>query len=529
MRKIIILFLHCFIIINISKAQYTGNFALSFNGTNSYFSVPNASDLNPAGAITLEAWVYPTGLGPNTMAVIGKNYQTSYFLGVQVSGRVVFYPRGGTSFRSRVNSVIPVNQWTHIAGTFDGTTSVIYINGVADTSTNALAGPIGINTDSLFIGADRVGTTPSLFFKGRLDNIRIWAISRFAGVILDNMFIPLEVYSPTGYYDGLRASFQLDNDMNSYSGVDFHSGSPRNLGVINYSNKAVNYLDYNNNLVLNGITDYFSVFNTTGSGFNPTTAMTLEAWIKRDTTGTQPNDQYILNKSGGTNRYNYAIWLFSGDGSIKFKINSPGGPGGMIANSHINHGQWTHVAATYNSATGFAYIYINGDLVSAGIFAGNPLIQNDNDNLYIGGIGASSLAANKFKGQIDGVRIWSVERTADEIKENMYKSISPSANLTFFNFDKYTSAIYSGGSRIYTSNTFAGLSHVSSSHLNKNNELTSPMLSDIAGGFYTPNYTNSYKRFFIPDADLMGIKDSVYVPASGSISSLKVYVLMSHT
>lgn len=530
MKKFIYLSFSILCFFNISYGQYTENFQGNFNGTNSYIAVPNAPDLNPAGAITLEALVYPTGFNAATMTVIGKNYQSSYYLGIQTSGRVVFYPRGGLSFRSKVSSVLPVNQWTHIAGTFDGTNTRIYINGFLDTSSTAFAGPIGVNSDSLFIGADRIGTpVAALFFRGRLDNIRIWNNSRFEQPIFDNRYVPLEVYSPTGFYSNLRASFQLDNDATSYSGSNFHSGFPRNFSYIDYSNKAVNNIDYNNNLVLNGISDYFTVFNTSGSGFNPTTAITLEAWIRRDTTGTQPNDQYIVNKSGGTDRYNYALWLFSGDGSIKFKINSPGGPSGMTANAQISHGQWTHVAASYNSATGFAYIYINGNHLASNIFTGAPQIQNDPDNLYIGGIGASSFSVNKFKGQIDAVRIWGSERTPDQIKENMYKSISSAIGLTYFNFDKYTSAIYSGGVRFYTSNTFAGLAHVSSSHMNYNTELTSPMISDVAGGFYTPNYTSSYKRFFVPDNNLTGIKDSVFIPASGTITNLKTFILMSHT
>lgn len=530
MKTIFYLQLFILFYIKMSYAQYTDNYQGNFNGVSSYIAVPNAPDLNPVGAITLEALVYPTGLNLETMTVIGKNYQTSYYLGIQSSGRVVFYPRGGSSFRSRVINAIPVNQWTHIAGTYDGINTRIYINGMLDTSTTAFAGAIGVNSDSLFIGADRIGTpAAALFFRGRLENVRIWSNSRFAQPIFDNRYVPLEVYSPTGFYSNLVASFQLDNNAVSYSGSDFHSGFPRNFSFTNYSNKAVNNIDYNNNLVLNGISDHFSVFNTNGSGFNPTTAVTLEAWIRRDTTGTQPNDQYIVNKSGGTDRYNYALWLFSGDGSIKFKINSPGGPSGMTAFANITHGQWTHVAATYNSATGFAYIYINGNHIASSIFSGNPLILNDPDNLYIGGVGASAFAAGKFKGQIDAVRIWSTERTPDQIKENMYKYISSDIGLTHFDFDKFTSAIYSGGSRIYTGNTFAGLAHVSSSRLNYNSQLTSPVISDVAAGFYSPNYTNSFKRFFVPDGNLSGITDSFLITASGSITNLKAYVLMSHT
>ncbi|MEO8447335.1 MAG: LamG-like jellyroll fold domain-containing protein, partial [bacterium] len=526
MKKLIYLCILFFVSQQTLTAQYSANYAGSFNGFNSYAAFPNSADFNPVGAITLEAWVNPTSLIGNTMAVIGKNYQTSYFLGIQTSGRVVFYPRGGQSFRSRVNSVIQANKWTHIAATFDGSLAAIYINGVLDTSSTGYSGAIGVNTDSLFIGADRIGANPSLFFYGKLDNVRLWAIARNAFVISEHRYIPLEVFYPTGYYSDLRLSVQLDGDLASYSGNNFYTGFNRNVTFTNYSNKGVNYLDYNNSLVLNGISDYFSASWAASAGFNPTTGITLETWIRRDTTGTQPGVQNLLNKSGGTTRYNYGLLLYS-SGAVLFALNSEGFTLGSPA--LITNGQWTHVAATYSSSTGRAVIYINGDSVAGSTYSGNPLIQSDNDAVYIGGIGASNYSSNRFKGQIDGVRIWNYQRTRANIKENMYKAPPPSVGLTFFNFDKYTNAIYSSGARIFTTTTFAGLSHISSSHLGKIEEKTSPMLSDVAGGYYSPGFTTSSRRFFVPDASAIGIRDSLFISSGGDVSNLKVFLLMNHT
>lgn len=525
MIKTILLTISTLFFINISDAQYSDNYVGNFNGINSYAAVQNYSSLNPLSGITLEAWVNPLALLSTTMAVIGKNYQTSYFLGIQTSGRVVFYPKGGSSFRSKVTSVIPINKWTHIAATYNGTSSIIYINGILDTSTSGFSGAIGVNSDSLFIGADRIGSPTSLFFYGKLDNVRIWGIARTAFQISKDRFGPLEIVNPTGEYTQLKGSFQFDNNVLSYGGTELYIGHARNLTYTNFVNKAVNYLDYNNNLVLNGTTDYFTTNNHIG--YNATTAITLEAWIKRDTTGVQPNDMYIINKSGGTNRYNYALWMFAGDGTLKFKINAPGGPSGLISPTHITNGQWTHVAATYNSVTGFAYLYINGNLDVGGIF-GNVPIQNDADPFYVGGIGATSLAANKFKGQIDGVRVWKVERTSAEIKDNIFNDPTSHSNLTWFTFDKYTNAISNENTRTFAFNQFVGSAHISSSHTQFNNELTSPMLYDASGSFYS-GYKNNSKRFFIPDNSLPGITDSVYIPAAGIVTGLKAYLLMSHT
>jgi subtilisin-like proprotein convertase family protein len=522
MEKIIYTILIFLLTLRISNGQYTENYAASFNGFSSYVSVPNSSGLSPSSAVTLEAWVFPTQLLLTTMAVIGKNYQTSYFLGIQTSGRVVFYPKGGSSFRSRISSVIPVNQWTHIAGTYDGTTTRIFIDGILDTSSTGYTGVIGTNTDSLFIGADRVGT-PSLFFKGWIDNVRIWAAARTASQISLNRFSPLEIISPTGDYTGLKASFQLDNNALNYGGSEFNIGHERNLTYIYLNNKAVNYLDYNNNLVLNGTTDYFSLNNNIN--YNVSNAVTLEAWIKRDTTGSQPGAQNIVNKSGGATGYDYALYILS-TGQLVFDISS--GSYSVTSSPVITSSQWTHVSASYNTTDGYAILYVNGIYQTSTIFSGHPSIPINTYNLYIGGIGATSYAANKFKGQIDGVRIWRVLRTPSQIDDNMYKIVSDN-NLVNFEFDKHANAIRNGTSVILSGGAFAGSAHISSAHINNNSELSSPILADPYDGFYSSGYTNNYRKFYVPDNNFNGITDSVFITSAGNITNLKAYVLMSHT
>ncbi|MBK9332635.1 MAG: proprotein convertase P-domain-containing protein [Ignavibacteria bacterium] len=507
-------------------SQYSENYAASFNGFSSYASVPSTSGLSPSIAITLEAWVYPTQILGTTMGIIGKNYQTSYFLGIQSSGRLVFYPKGSASLRSRVTGTIPVNQWTHIAATYSGTVTSIYINGVLDTSTAAITGPLTTNSDSLFMGADRVGGLPSLFYRGRLDNVRIWGVARSASEISTNRFSPLEIVNPLGVYAHLRASFQFDNNCLNYGGSELNLGTGRNITYIDYTDKAVKYLDYNNSLVLNGTSDYIFLIND--PVFNATSAITLEAWIKRDTTGAQPNDQYIISKSGGADRFNYALWLHSASGTLKFKINSATGPPGIISYSYILNSQWTHVAATYNSATGSANLYINGYLVSSGIFTGNPQIQNDPDHIFIGEMGASNYSGNKFKGQIDGIRIWKTERSSAQIKEKMHNYVS-NIDLASIDFDKYTNSIRNYNTIILSGAVFTGGAQISSANQHNNSRSSSPVFSGGNSEFILSGYTGSQNRFFIPDNSPQGKTDSVYISSGGVVLNIKAYVLMSHT
>lgn len=154
--------------------QYTTispNECLSFSGTNAYISGPSNSHVSPSSQITLEAWVYPKSY-LNNPAIISKKSATSYKLNLNTSGKVEFNPKGGASIITS-KAFIFQNRWTHIAATYNGTTTSIYINGVLDTSFTSISGAIGTNTDSLLIGCDKPVTFADNFFTGFIDEVRI--------------------------------------------------------------------------------------------------------------------------------------------------------------------------------------------------------------------------------------------------------------------------------------------------------------------------------------------------------------------
>lgn len=117
--------------------------ALSFDGVNDFVNCGNDPSLNITGtAITLEAWVYPTSFQPNIWQgnVINKNdvSQTGYMLRVGGTGQINFN-FGSFGAWNELNTganVVSLNTWQHIAGTYDGTTSRIYVNGVEVASAN---------------------------------------------------------------------------------------------------------------------------------------------------------------------------------------------------------------------------------------------------------------------------------------------------------------------------------------------------------------------------------------------------------
>ena len=66
---------------------------------------------------------------------------------------------------------VPQMKWAHLAGTWDGTTKRIYVNGVMVAST---ASQISYDTHNIYLGADENNGTLALPFDGELDDLRVY-------------------------------------------------------------------------------------------------------------------------------------------------------------------------------------------------------------------------------------------------------------------------------------------------------------------------------------------------------------------
>ena len=149
----------------------------SFGGTGDYVEIPHSPTLDLMAAHAVDLWVKVAAYPPaNTYAVLVNKWVYNLedkYLSVGPAGNVFYYlvvPFGAPLASS--TSLTPGN-WYHIAGTYDGTTAKIYINGVLDASKPA-SGNTGNSTGKLYFGhnPDRVTAgEPFVPFKGQLDEI----------------------------------------------------------------------------------------------------------------------------------------------------------------------------------------------------------------------------------------------------------------------------------------------------------------------------------------------------------------------
>jgi methionine-rich copper-binding protein CopC len=190
----------------ISGATWTtgvfGN-ALSFNGTNSWVTVNSASSLNLTSGMTLEAWVKPTAASTNWTAVMLKERTGGLDYALYATDGANQPPGGyidssNTDFDSKGLSLLPVNSWSFLTATYDGSNLDLYVNGRLVT-VQSVTGAIITSTGVLRIGGDSIWGE---YFQGLIDNIRIYNRALNVGEILSDLSTPvggtLETVPPSG-------------------------------------------------------------------------------------------------------------------------------------------------------------------------------------------------------------------------------------------------------------------------------------------------------------------------------------------
>ena len=160
--------------------------ALNFDGVNDYVTVGNTinTTFNSTNKLTLEAWVKPstnTGNGE----IVG-NYNTAgtnmQFLLRRDANNFSFWTNNGSFTAVFSVATVTLNAWTHLAGTWDGTTMRLYVNGLP-SGTAAATGSFVTNTNPIFIGGDFA----SEYFNGNIDEVRIWNRALCQSEIQNNM------------------------------------------------------------------------------------------------------------------------------------------------------------------------------------------------------------------------------------------------------------------------------------------------------------------------------------------------------
>jgi len=180
--------------------------ALDFNGLSNVVRVENSPSLQFSDSVTVSAWVKVAGSTGRYQVICAKWYgdggdttHLSFVLEIRPPDETT--PDGRTPwFRVRTsssdqaaisNTPIAYGEWVHIAGTYDGTTVRIYINGTLTGST-LLSGPINVGNQPVMVGA-HAWNGDGNWFNGTIDEVRVYNYSRTAEKIwndyVGNMYV----------------------------------------------------------------------------------------------------------------------------------------------------------------------------------------------------------------------------------------------------------------------------------------------------------------------------------------------------
>ena len=121
-----------------------------------YAEVADSDSLDINTAITLECWLYQREIGYST--IVRKRDGSNgfaWYVGNSVVKQRVFI---GSIGAKNSDSYAPINQWNHLAVSYNGSTIQFYLNGVPDGSSDA-TGSIGINASVLTVGVDGLNST----------------------------------------------------------------------------------------------------------------------------------------------------------------------------------------------------------------------------------------------------------------------------------------------------------------------------------------------------------------------------------
>ena len=167
--------------------------ALAFNGVDSWITIECAPSLDLSTGMTLEAWVYPTvslTAWRTVMAKEGAGNIVAYYL--HASSSPNNEPATGLTIGTEEEGLgagveLPVNTWTHLAGTYDGAALRFYVNGV-EVAARAHTGSIVNTFDPLRIGGNSVWGE---YFEGVIDEVRIYDRALSQAEIHNDMNTPI--------------------------------------------------------------------------------------------------------------------------------------------------------------------------------------------------------------------------------------------------------------------------------------------------------------------------------------------------
>jgi Concanavalin A-like lectin/glucanases superfamily len=151
--------------------------SVKFDGSSEYVTKSYVAALNPS-QFSVEAWIMPTSGGAYHGIISSWSsgaVEKGYWLGLfsDDTWHWQWGPGSGNLVYYEVTAPAAIGVWTHVVGTYDGTTGRIYVNGALVAG---LTAAYSANTTSPFvIGADNLSGSYGNYFPGLVDDLSVYS------------------------------------------------------------------------------------------------------------------------------------------------------------------------------------------------------------------------------------------------------------------------------------------------------------------------------------------------------------------
>ena len=364
---------------------------------------------------TVEMWVKLDGSNTNPISALISAYNAKTQVAIAgdwqldiKNGKMRWVDMTGKGKSGQLTgaSVIPVDQWVHLAVTRESGKVKFYVNGQLDAAVNY----------TMFENSTTSYTAPVLgysifdtatygsYLKGAVKDVRLWNVTRTAEEIAANMNTTL-----TGNEAGLMNYWKMDEVSGMIAGDSATSGTDIKPTVYwstqesepveepAYTNDGFNFQDGN-------------PWQTAGQ--ISATIHAVEAWVKVPK-ATADNSRLTVISA-------YPDHLFHMDIYTKgrprlYAVNAEGVGQNYVANVDVRTNEWTHIAWTCDNDAGVVTCYINGEAVYTSSTLGGSITVG---RMYIGRDDRSGWQY-PFVGEVADVRVWDKVLTADEVRYSM--------------------------------------------------------------------------------------------------------------
>jgi hypothetical protein len=326
------------------------------------------------------------------------NYGCSQNLGLAANTTTLSFYNDTTSCYSVGVGGVETGKWIYGVGTYDGTTTRVYIikDGVLNQGSAAGTKSGATNT---FSSAFRVmGPNHSYRTNGQCANAFVYDKTLSESEILQNY------YQAPIVTDGLVFAVDAGN-LVSYENGDTTTNSLTGSSTGTLTN-GVGFGSANSGIwEFDGTDDYINM--GTGLLNLQNASFSLEAWIKWDGGSEDTFFGYVYASAPNQNIH----WRIYPSGALRFDFyaNSINSSAGSIVVS-----EWTHLLVTYDYTTDNCVCYKNGNILmqgSAGPFTG----IDASSTAYLGSWGSN---AQYYGGDLSTFKAYNKALTAEEVMQN---------------------------------------------------------------------------------------------------------------